>query len=71
MFDDSHVSMNKTGHFSYIAYFLLKKSKKRPPSPEKRVGTLPVSAINYELKKNSDSVNPSYSLGQRLEFDVK
>ncbi|CAI1624958.1 Uncharacterised protein [Serratia proteamaculans] len=30
MFDDSHVSMNKTGYFSYIAYFLLKMSKKRP-----------------------------------------
>jgi hypothetical protein len=71
MFDDSHVSMNKTGHFSYIAYFLSKKNKKRPRLARKRVGTLPVSAINYELKKNSDFVDPSYSLGQRSEFDVK
>jgi hypothetical protein len=71
MFDDSHVSLNKTGNFSYIAYFLLKMSKNARTSPEKRVGTLPVSAINYELKKNSDFVNHSYSLGQRLEFDVK
>ena len=71
MSDDSYVSMNKTGHFSYIAYFLLKRAKNARTSPEKRVGTSPVSAINYELKKNSDFVNPSYSLGQRLEFDVK
>ncbi len=59
MFDDSHVSMNKTGHFSYIAYFLSKKSKKRPHLARKRVGTLPVSAINYELKKIQISLTPA------------
>ncbi|CAI0818629.1 Uncharacterised protein [Serratia proteamaculans] len=40
MFDDSHVSMNKTGHFSYIAYFLLKKSKKRPHLARKTGGNI-------------------------------
>ncbi len=52
MFDDNHVSMIEPRKFAKIGVFLAKQSKKRAPTTLKREGTLPVSVINYELKKN-------------------
>lgn len=40
MFDDCHVSLNKTGYFSYIAHFLLKMSNKRPHLARKTGGNI-------------------------------
>lgn len=71
MFDDNHVSMNQLGNFSHIAYLLQDKMKKHAAQALKRVGTLPVSGINYELKKNYLGAGDGLSLGEDSEFNVK